>query len=111
MIERLRSLAQTTVPLPWVWVMGTVLVGVVAWCVQLQAEVGQLSRFGSPTAVSALQLITGLQARVDSMSEWIAHISINDNRLTKLETQIQQLQEMQGRERLSGQGGPRRVIE
>jgi hypothetical protein len=107
MIERLRSIAQATVPLPWVWVTGTVLVGVVAWCVQLQAEVAQLSRYGSPTASSALQLITGLQARVDNMQEWIAHISINDNRLTKIETQIQEIQEMRGRAQLQGQGAPK----
>ena len=88
MIDQVRSLAQTAVPLPWVWVMGTVLVGVVAWCVQLQAEVSNLAQSGSPTALAALQQGNQLQTRMGVMETWISHVAINDNRLTKLETEM-----------------------
>jgi hypothetical protein len=88
MIDQVRSLAQTTIPLPWVWVMGTVLVGIVAWCVQLQAEVSNLAQSGSPTALAALQQTSQLQSRLGTMETWISHVAINDNRLTKLETEM-----------------------
>lgn len=97
MIDQVRSLAQTTIPLPWVWVMGTVLVGVVGWCVQLQAEVSNLAQSGSPTALSALQQTNQLQTRMGVMETWISHVAINDNRLTRLETQMGALNVVQPR--------------
>ncbi len=88
MIETIRTLAKTQVPLPWVWIGGTALVGVVAWCVQLQAEVTMMATTGSPTGLAALQQLTQIQARVNTLETWISHVAINDNRLTKLETEM-----------------------
>ena len=92
MIETIRTLARTQIPLAWVWIGGTALVGVVAWCVQLQAEVTMIATTGSPTGLAALQQLTQLQARVNNMETWISHVAINDNRLTKIETEIDVLQ-------------------
>ncbi len=92
MIDRIRSLAQTTVPLPWVWVAGTVLVGVVAWCVQLQGQVSSLNQNGSPASVAALQQLASLAIRVDELQRLSPQITLNGNRITRLETQLEIMQ-------------------
>ncbi len=88
-MERVRSLAGGSVPLPWVWIAGTVLVGVVAWCVQLQAEVTALVNSGSPAANTALKELGQLQTRVGILETIPSQVSINTNRLTKLETEME----------------------
>jgi len=91
-MERVRSLAGGSVPLPWVWIAGTVLVGVVAWCVQLQAEVTAIVTSGSPAATAALKEVGQLQTRIGILEAIPTQVAINGNRLTKLETEMDVLQ-------------------
>jgi hypothetical protein len=92
MIDKVVSLARLSVPVPYVWVMGTVLVGVVGWCVQLQGEVTSLIQNGSPASTSALQQLASLAIRVDELQKLSPQIPINGNRITRLETQLEIIQ-------------------
>jgi hypothetical protein len=91
-ITDLESVTKITIPLPLVIGIGMGVLPLIIWLVNLESRIEYLTQSGSPTAVEALRVSSSIGQRVSAIEGVINQVSINTNRLTRVEAEIETLQ-------------------